>query len=198
MSRPKTQKLYCYVDESGQDPRSAFFVVVAVVSDQHQDDLREKLSAFEQHSRTGFRKWHKSQPERRQRYLKAVLDQGIGTGEVFFGHYEKPVPYFFPMLDVLEQALKRQAKGRYSARVYVDGIDRKKAAELTGALRAHGLSLGFVKSRRDESEPAIRLADMWAGCIRAALLGRSEEQRLLERAQQAGYLVAVTQQKTPQ
>jgi len=79
----------------------------------------------------------------------------------------------------------------------VDGIDRKKASELTNALRARGLSLGFVKSRRDESEPLIRLADMWAGCIRAALLGRNEEQRLLERARKAGYLVALTQQKTP-
>ena len=174
MNRPKPQKLYCYVDESGQDPRSAFFVVVAVVSDQHQDELREKLHAVERHSRTGFRKWHKSQPERRLGCLESVLDQGIGTGEVFFGHYAKPVPYFFPMLDVLEQALKRQAKGQYSARVYVDGMDRKKAAELTGALRARGFSLGFVKSRRDESEPVIRLADMWAGCVRAAFLGRSQ------------------------
>ncbi len=197
MSRPNLQKLYCYVDESGQDPQSTFFVVVAVVSDQHQDDLREKLSAIERNARTGFRKWHKSQAKRRLRYLKSVLDQQVATGGVFFGHYQKPVPYFFPMLDVLEQALKQQSKGQYSARVYVDGIDRKKAAELTNALRSRGLSLGFVKSRRDESEPVIRLADMWAGCIRAALLGRSEEQRLLDRAQKAGYLVAVTQQKTP-
>lgn len=40
----------------------------------------------------------------------------------------------------------------------------------------------MVKSRRDESEPLIRLADMWAGCIRAALLGAGEEQAILDRA----------------
>jgi len=80
MSRPQPQKLYCYVDESGQDPQSIFFVVVAVVSDQQQDDLREKLYAIEQHARTGFRKWHKSQPKRRLGYLEAVLDQEVGAG----------------------------------------------------------------------------------------------------------------------
>jgi hypothetical protein len=33
----------------------------------------------------------------------------------------------------------------------------------------------MVKGRRDESEPLIRLADMWASCIRAAILGAGDE-----------------------
>ena len=39
MTTPKNpkQKLYAYVDESGQDIKSSFFVVVAVVSDEEQD-----------------------------------------------------------------------------------------------------------------------------------------------------------------
>lgn len=70
-------------------------------------------------------------------------------------------------------------------------IDRKKAAELTTALRVRGLRLDAVRSRRDESEPLIRLPDMWAGCIRAATLGRALERTLLERARVAGYLTEV-------
>ena len=58
---------------------------------------------------------------------------------------------------------------------FVDGIDRQKASELTNALRVRGVSLEKVRSRRDESEPIIRLADMWAGCIRAAREGSEEE-----------------------
>ena len=170
-----------------------FFVVVAVVSRDQQQSFREQLTAIEGQSRTGNRKWHKSQPKRRLAYLRSVLEQEVGKAGVFFGYYQKPLPFFFPMLDVLEKAIKQQPLFPYTARVYVDGIDRKKAAELTNALRARGISLGLVKSKRDESEPAIRLADMWAGCIRAALLGRGEEQRLVKRAQQDGYLVAVTQ-----
>jgi hypothetical protein len=69
-----------------------------------------------------------------------------------------------------------------TARVFVDGIDRQKASELTNALRVRGVSLEKVRSRRDESEPMIRLADMWAGCIRAALGGSQEEAKMLDAA----------------
>ena len=86
------------------------------------------------------------------------------------------------MLDVLEHAIKDQASPSYTLRTYVDGIDEKKAAELTNALRARGISLESVKSRRDESEPLIRLADRWAGCIRAAHLGRVAEKALRDKA----------------
>jgi hypothetical protein len=87
------------------------------------------------------------------------------------------------MLEVLEKAIKAKAAGQpYVARIFVDGIDRKKAAELTNALRHRGVSLEPVRSRRDESEPLIRLADMWAGCIRAALEGLPDESAILDRA----------------
>jgi len=104
------------------------------------------------------------------------------AGDVFFGTYPKPLPYFFPFVDVLERAIKMKALPSYTARVFVDGIDRQKSGELTNALRLRGITLAMVKSRRDESEPLIRLADMWAGCIRAALLGSREERELLDRA----------------
>jgi hypothetical protein len=97
----------------------------------------------------------------------------------------------------VEHAIRHRAQAPYTARVHVDGIDRKKAAELTTALRVRGLRLEAVRSRRDESEPLIRLADMWAGCIRAAKLGRTLERVLLEQARRAGYLTEVGQQKTP-
>jgi hypothetical protein len=34
--------------------------------------------------------------------------------------------------------------------------------DLTNALRTRGVSLELVKDRRDEDEPLIRLADLWA------------------------------------
>ena len=59
---------------------------------------------------------------------------------------------------------------------------------MTNALRIRGVSLGMVRGRRDESEPLIRLADMWAGCLRSALLGGTAEQTLVKRALEAKYL----------
>jgi hypothetical protein len=182
MSSNPRQKLYCYVDETGQDDASSVFVVVAVVSAEKQDELRQALLDIEQDAGTGHRKWHKSRPALRLRYLNLILERNLAPGNVFFGAYPKPLPYFFPFVDVLERAIKTKALAPYTARIFVDGIDRQKAGELTNALRLRGVSLEMVKSRRDESEPLIRLADMWAGCIRAALRGATEERALLNRA----------------
>ncbi len=66
-----------------------------------------------------------------------------------------------------------KAKGQYKTKVYVDGIDRKKAKELTNAQRVESISLGLVKMRRDESELLIRLADRWVGCVRAVIQKKS-------------------------
>ena len=161
------QKLYCYVDETGQDDASPAFVVVAVVSAGDQEELREALMRIEGAAGTHHLKWHKTAA------LRLVTERGIGAGGTFFGTFPKPVPFFFPMLEVIENAISTAATPPYTARIFVDGIDGKKAAELTNALRMRGIQLEMVRSRRDESEPLIRLADMWAGCVRAAILGEA-------------------------
>ncbi len=189
------QKLFCYVDESGQDATSEVFIVVAVVSDEDQEDFRRQCLDIEEEAETGRRKWHKSRPERRCRYLELALEQEIGGGEVFYGHFKKPLPYFLPLLETIERAIKETTREDYRATVYIDGIDKQKAAEMTNALRVRGIKLRFVRSRKDEAEPLIRLADMWAGCIRAAWLGRVEEKKLLARAVKERYLKGIT--KTP-
>ena len=62
-------------------------------------------------------------------------------------------------------------------------------------------SLEKVRGRRDESEPVIRLADMWAGCIRAALQGSPEKGKVLEAALNLGHVRSLTaiptKRKTP-
>ena len=129
-----TQKLYCYVDETGQDKGSDIFIVVAVMSDKDQDLLRSHLIKVESLSGIGIRKWHKSRAERKIKFLRLVIEKGLGQGEVFYGHYKKPLPYFLPVLEVLEKAIRLKAKKDYKAIIYIDGIDRKKAAQLTNAL----------------------------------------------------------------
>lgn len=182
------QKLYCYVDEAGQDSGSEFFVVVAVVSAEEQNPLRIKLERIETLAGTNRKKWHKVRHENRMRYLAMVLQEKIVQGGIYIAHYRKPLPFFFPMLYVIEKAIKAFAHGPYRLNLYVDGIDQYKAKQLTNALRATGISLRLVKSRRDESEPLIRLADMWAGCIRSALLKHPDAQDLFKRAKQAAYV----------
>lgn len=188
MKQSHKQKLYCYVDETGQDSGTEFFVVVAIVSEQDQNLIRNQLFEIESSAKIGLRKWHKSKNERKRKFLQLILEKKIGKGEIYFGRYKKPIPFFLPMLEVLEKSILDKAKENYKAIVYVDGIDKKKASELTSALRVRKIKLEFVRSARDESEPLIRLADRWAGCIRSAFSGNKIEKRIFNEAKEQKYL----------
>jgi hypothetical protein len=188
----KKQKIYAYVDESGQDASSEFFIVVTVVAENERDELRQKISTIEQRTKTGIKKWHKLSNDRRIAYLTTILDMRVAHGRVYFGRYKKPIPLIFSVVDALEKAIKEVAKGKYRADIYIDGIDRQKAQEYTNALRVRGISLRLIKGLRDESEPLIRLADMWAGCIRRTLFGDKDSKEVFGRAQEQRYLKDVT------
>ena len=188
------QKLYAYVDESGQDDSSEFFIVVAVIAEGDQELIRRQLDQIERAAGTHHKKWHKLRSKNRMQYLQMVLEQKIAAGGVYIAHYKKPIPFFFPMTSLLEKAIKAYATGQYQANIYVDGIDKLKAKELTNALRASGISLHLVQGRRDESEPLIRLADMWAGCIRSASLDHNDAENILKKAKKREYLKDVTQE----
>jgi hypothetical protein len=95
------------------------------------------------------------------------------------------------MVDTLSKAILLVAAEEYQVTVYVDGIDRKKARELTAALREKGIKTQQVRSARDESEPLIRLADRWAGCIRGGFEGNEVYRSLVVRAIEVSYLQEV-------
>jgi hypothetical protein len=190
----KRRKLFVYVDEAGQDDTSQFFVVSTIVAENEQSQMLEQLLAIEAESKTRGLKWQQSRHERRVKYLTLVLNRKVGAGGVYIGRYQKPVSYTSPLIYVIEHAVKDRdiAKGYYQAIVRVDGINRKVGVMLTNALRAQGISLALVKGKKDEGEPLIRLADMWAGCIRSALLGEKDGKALFNRAKETGYLKQVT------
>jgi uncharacterized protein DUF3800 len=190
-SLPKKQKLYCYVDETGQDDRSEYFTVVTVVSAGNQQNLKESLIQLEQQSKVGAKKWHKLRTPQREAFLELVVKTNLATGEVFFCRYRKPVHFFQPMVETLARAIQTVAEEDYRAVVYVDGIDRQKARELTKALRERGIKTEQVRGARDESEPLIRLADRWAGCIRASFEENELAQSLVIQATEVCYLTEV-------
>jgi hypothetical protein len=60
-----------------------------------------------------------SRSERRLRYLRLVLEINLVRADVFFAVYQKPIPYFFPMLEVLEGAIGQlRSRAREGARLF--------------------------------------------------------------------------------
>lgn len=192
---PKRYKIYIYVDESGQDNTSKVFIVVSAVTIRDQDLLRRELLDIEAVAETHALKWNKSRHDRRVKYISLALERKIAAGYVFIGRYPKPVPYFYPVASVIERAVKYIAQGmtgKYLAIVHVDGANKTVAKALTNALRANGISLRMVRGKTDQGEIIIRFADMWAGCIRSALLNEQDSKALFEKALRSDYLVEVT------
>ena len=185
------QKLSCFVDETGQDDRSEHFIVVAVVCAGDREALEAAIVDIEQQTKVGSKKWHKLRSPERETFLEFLVNAQLPACEVFFGKYAKPLPFFLPMLETLIKAISAVTAEDYQAVVYVDGIDKKKARELTNALRLKGIKARHVRSARDESEPLIRLADRWAGCIRGNLEGNEAAETLVARAINIAYLKEV-------
>ena len=76
------KKLYCYVDETGQDPTSEFFIVVTVIIEEEPELIRQKLERLERVAGTNRKKWHKVRNKNRMRYLTMVLEQKVAAGRV--------------------------------------------------------------------------------------------------------------------
>lgn len=121
--------------------------------------------------------------------MRAVTKAELAKGDIYYSKYKKPLPFFLPMLETIEKAIKDKADGEpYLATIYVDGIDKKKAAKLTNALRLRNIDLKYVRSVRDESEPMIRLADRWAGCVRESIEGQEIKTKILSKAEKDQYI----------
>ncbi len=63
------QKLYCYVDESGQDTEGKLFLVSVVVLDRDRELIQQHLGGVERRSCKGNRKWFHTNEKRRLAYI---------------------------------------------------------------------------------------------------------------------------------
>ncbi|RLE12666.1 hypothetical protein DRJ04_05780 [Candidatus Aerophobetes bacterium] len=68
------QKLYCYVDETGQDTKGKLFLVcVIILTKKEKEKIEKRLSDIEKETGKGLLKWRKTNFERRITYLRAIL-----------------------------------------------------------------------------------------------------------------------------
>ncbi|MBI4603916.1 MAG: hypothetical protein HY721_18325 [Planctomycetes bacterium] len=165
------KRLFCYVDETGQEARDALFLVAIVLSGPDRDQLAAFLLDVE--CATGKRlKWHRSKFTDRVAYLRQVLPHPSLRQNLLYATYQRPASYLEATIDGVARALR--AKGATTARttVIVDGLRRTEVPRFAAGLRARGIHLHKVRSLREESDPILRLADALAGFLRDLLEGR--------------------------
>ncbi len=188
MNEAHKQKLYCYVDETGQDTEGQLFLVSVVVTEQEQERFARELERIEAESGKRHIKWHKSSVARKIAYIKAVLACPIFQRTIFFSHYTNSKAYVDLTVYTTAKAILQRAQGDYKTTVIVDGLSGAEVRHFSSELRKLHIRIRKVRGARDEAEPGIRLADAFAGFIRDALEGEDYAQELYQEARKRGFV----------
>ena len=177
------QKLYCYVDESGQDTRGKLFVVSVVVAAEDRDILLEQLEKIEDETGKGRVKWYKTSYPRRVAYMRRVLEMGALRGKLNFAIYRDTLEYLKLTSATVVSSLIALGSDDYRVTVLIDALPPSQAHLVSRSLR--NAKIRFVKVRgikHEESNALIRLADALCGFVRAVFENQSEMEQLFERA----------------
>jgi hypothetical protein len=186
------QKLYCYVDETGQDTKGALFFVSVVIVGQEREQLIPLLETLEHETGKQKRKWSKSRPGLRHAYIRRVLREESFIGKLYYHRVSNTQEYTAATIQATAQAIKKTAPPIYKATILVDGLSRTEERSFARGIRAAGVHTEKIRGATDEADAFIRLADAVCGFIREAEEGDAGELRpLLERAVKEGYITRV-------
>ena len=163
------QKIYAYVDESGQDTKGLIFVVSVLIMEREREILADELEKIEKDSGKNNLKWHKARPECRQEYIKGISRLDILRNKIFFEIFSDTKKYLELTSYATAKAILRKSGGDYKATVFVDGLRRKELAIFTKGLRDLKIKTKKVRGvKKDENNIFIRLVDAVCGLIRDA------------------------------
>jgi alkanesulfonate monooxygenase SsuD/methylene tetrahydromethanopterin reductase-like flavin-dependent oxidoreductase (luciferase family) len=189
-------KLYCYVDETGQDTQGDLFIVaVVVVVDLDRDQALASCEAIEQASEKGRRKWLRSRPAQRVAYIEQILQARVFHGKLISAVYRNSKEYVALTRQTIARAILAQPDATGKVTVLIDGLPQAHRREVGKYLRQQGIQVRKVRGIRDEENDALcRLADAVCGFVRAALENQEPFPALLARGQNQGVLVLLEEE----
>ena len=161
------QKLYCYVDETGQDTLGKFFLVaVAIAKGRLKDSIRLRLDAAEKESGKGFSKWGSTKPKHKGDYLEQIASIHGLSRAVFYTTFENTKEYLDLTASTVGRAILLKKKGKFQVVVIIDGLNEAERWVVSRKLKSLGITRKKVKGARFRSDPFIRLVDAFAGFLR--------------------------------
>ncbi|MBI1924516.1 DUF3800 domain-containing protein [Candidatus Poribacteria bacterium] len=177
------EKLFCYIDESGQDTERVYFIVAVVISDQQAiQGLGRTLEQIEQQTTKGRRKWRPTRPNVKVAYLERILQLPQFRHSIFYQSFHHHTgDYTGLTTETIAQAISSRARGDYQAYITIDGLNEKERNRIARGLRQRGIRRQKLRGGREESSALLRLADAMAGFIGDYEEGESYAQDLYRR-----------------
>lgn len=172
------QKIYCFVDESGQDTLGSFFIVATLVVRNKKDELGILIEDLENKTGKNNSKWNKALHSKRMDFINKLFTSESVKGNLFYTQYEGIGYDSFTILSIAKVINKIDIKTNQKVSVYVDGLTKTKAAKYSSELRKLGVKNCKVKGiKKDENNVFIRAVDSVAGFIRLALYKKDKESK---------------------
>lgn len=178
-------KIYCYVDETGQDTLGRMFIVVAIVVDEERDQVLHILEDAEKKSGKTRRKWIKSRTAERNKYLSLAIDKSDLKGKIYYRIFHNTKEYEDLMVLVIAQAINVYVEATkleaYKATIVIDGLNKIATKRVAKLLRQLGIKIHKIRGEKDDNNALLRLSDAMAGCIREATEGEGDYSNLIRR-----------------
>ena len=166
----KAQKLYAYVDESGQDTKGRMFVVGVVVLEKEYDQILKELREIEEKSGKRVKKWNKAPYGYRKAYFEGIAKSNLFHNSLFFETFTNSNKYIEMTSFATAKAILKKVTGNdYSATIFIDGFRKRELEIFIQGLRDLRIKRRKVRGvRNEQSESFILLADALCGLIRDA------------------------------
>lgn len=186
------EKVFCYVDESGQDTQGILFIVAIVITSHERDQLYEICSQMEIESKKLERKWHKTNHTRRVTFVQQVMQSRLFDGKLYFAVYRNEADYLAATVRAIISVLTMTHAIESEVTVLIDGLPKALEQDIGLFLRRRNIAAKKVRGVNDQRDSLIRLADAICGWVRCALDGEKDFEQLLKEAIKRGILREAT------
>ena len=195
----KKNKIYCYVDESGQDTNGELFIVVAAIFQKDREKFETKLRQIENIS-VKKRKWSKSNQKRNILYIKKIARDKEFIETIFYSvetNKSRNKSYLDITISTIASAIDLSKYQSTKAVILIDGLQKSQVRLVSTRLRRVGLSIEKVRGvKKDENNIFIRLADSFAGFIRENVQNYQHKE-LLKKLTEKRIITNIEQSKNP-
>ena len=182
-------KLYCYVDETGQDTLGKIFLVSIVVSDQKEKDFLEgKLSDIEQRTGKKLAKWNSAPHRLRIDYLNEVFTLKKLKNNICYGIFKETKEYVALTTYTIAQSIHQKVTKNYQATIIIDGLHKKDREKVSRGLKSLHIRYRKIRGAKDESSSLLRLADSIAGFLRDYIEDKKYAQEIFRRFKLSNFI----------
>ncbi len=186
------KKLYCYVDETGQDTKGKLFLVTVVIEKLSEIEiLQNKLEEIEKLTKKKFLKWTKTPFKVKEEYLLYISRIKELKGSIFYSTYQDTKEYISLTSLTVAKSILAKEESNYTATIIIDGLKDKEREEVRKELKKLKISYRKIRGMKDEQDAILRLADCIAGFLRDYVEDQSYTKPIFKKFKQANIIIEV-------